>query len=128
MKLRGLKETFVRAILIVVGLINLIPVVLFFDSSRSIGLYGIELTGESLLILMRHRAILLGMIGTGLIVGAFSRPNRVLVIVLALISKVFFIYLSLTAGVLSPQIERVALTDVGAVVLLLAALWLHLRK
>jgi len=112
-------------VLFIVGTINLLPVIVFFDATRTTKLYGVPIDGESLTILMRHRAVLLGLVGTALIAAAIKPEFRVLAIALALISKFAFIFLTFTASNYTAEIRQVALIDVAAIVLLIAALTIH---
>lgn len=115
-------------ILFIVGIINLLPIIVFFDSTKTAKLYGVPIEGESLLILMRHRGILLGLVGSALIFSVFRPEFRTFAIAAALISKLTFIFLTFTASNYTPEIKQVALIDVGAVVLLLAVLGVHFYK
>jgi uncharacterized membrane protein len=121
-------DKIVSGILLIVGVINLLPVVVFFDVSRAGKLYGVPLEGESLTILMRHRGVLLGLVGIALIAAAFKTDYRILAIALALISKFAFIFLTFTAANYTPEIKQVALIDVGAIVLLFLALGLYFYR
>ena len=112
-------------ILFIVGTINLLPMIVFFDATKTARLYGLPIEGESLTILMRHRAVLLGLVGLALIAAAIKPEFRVLAIALALISKLAFIFLTFTASDYTAEIRQVALIDVGAIVLLLSVLGIH---
>ena len=81
-------------ILLLVGVVNLLPVVVFFDVSRTVGLYGVPIEGESLTILMRHRGVLLALLGATLIYAAFKPEFRVFAIAAALVSKLTFVFLT----------------------------------
>lgn len=112
-------------ILFIVGIINILPIIVFFDPSKTAKLYGIPIEGESLIILMRHRGVLLSLVGSTLIFAAFKPEFRIFAIVVALISKLAFIFLTFTASNQTAEIRQVALIDVGAIVLLLAVLGIH---
>ena len=112
-------------ILFIVGIINILPIIVFFDSSKTAKLYGVPIEGESLIILMRHRGVLLGLVGLVLIFAVFKPEFRIFAIVAALISKLAFIFLTFTASNYTTEVRQVALIDVGAVVLLLAVLGIH---
>jgi hypothetical protein len=112
-------------ILFIVGIINILPIIVFFDAAQTVKLYGVPIQGESLLILMRHRGVLLGIVGIALIIAAFKPQFRILAITLALISKFAFIFLAFTSPDYTSEIRQVALIDVGAIVLLLAVLGIH---
>ena len=112
-------------ILLIVGIINLLPVIVFFDAAKTVKLYGLPIDGESLIILMRHRGVLLGLVGAALIAAAIKPEFRVFAIAAALISKLTFIFLTFTASNYTPEVRQVALIDVGAIVLLIAVLIIH---
>jgi len=112
-------------ILVFVGVINILPIIVFFDSTKAAKLYGVPVEGESLIILMRHRGVLLSLVGSVLIFAAFKSEFRIFAIVIALISKLAFIFLTFTASNYTPELRQVALIDVGAIVLLLLVLGIH---
>ena len=56
-------DKIISGILLLVGIINLVPVIVFFDVTKTAKLYGVPVEGESLTILMRHRGVLLGIVG-----------------------------------------------------------------
>lgn len=112
-------------ILVIIGIINLLPLIVFFDSGRTVKLYGIPIEGESLIILMRHRGVLLGLVGLTLIFAAFKPEFRIFAVTLAIISKLAFIFLVFTTSNYTAEVRQVALIDVGAIVLLLAVLGIH---
>ena len=112
-------------ILIIVGIINILPIIVFFDPTKTAKLYGVPIDGENLIILMRHRGVLLSLVGLMLIFAAFKPEFRVFAIMIALISKLAFIYLTLTTSNYTAEVRQVALIDVGAIVLLLSVLGIH---
>ncbi len=116
----------VSIILFIVGIINILPLIVFFDSTKSVKLYGVPIEGESLIILMRHRGVLLSLIGLALIFAAFKPELRIFAVGAALISKMTFIFLAFTAAGQTAEVRQVALIDIGAIVLLLMVLGIHL--
>jgi len=112
-------------ILVIVGIINILPIMVFFSPSQTKKLYGLTLEGETLTLLMRHRGVLLSIVGIALIVAAFKADYRVFAISLAFISKITFIFLVWTSTNYATQLKQVALIDVGAMVLLIAVLGIH---
>ncbi len=100
----------------------------FFDSTKTAKLYGVPIEGENLTILMRHRGVLLSLVGIALITAAFKKEYRILATLLALISKIAFIFLTFTTSNHTAEIGQVALIDVGAIFLLLIVLGLHFYK
>ena len=83
-------------ILVLVGIINILPVMVFFSPKQTERLYGLTLEGETLEILMRHRGVLLSIVGVALIFAAVKPEYRILAITLAFISKIAFIFLIAT--------------------------------
>lgn len=112
-------------ILFLVGIINILPIIVFFDASKTAKLYGVPIEGESLTILMRHRGVLLAIVGIALIAAAFKSEYRIFAIAIALISKLAFIFLTFTASNYTTEVRQIALIDVGSMVLLLAVLGIH---
>ncbi len=115
-------------ILFLVGIVNIIPVIAFFDISKTAKLYGLPIEGENLTILMRHRGILLAIVGIALIVSAFKSEYRILAISLALLSKIAFVFLTFTSPDYNSQIKQVALIDIGAIILLLIVLGINFGR
>jgi hypothetical protein len=97
----------------------------FFDPTKTVKLYGFPIEGESLMILMRHRGILLSLVGIALIAAAFKSEYIILAVCLVLISKLTFIFLTFTSVSYTPEVQKVALIDVGSILLLLIALGLY---
>jgi hypothetical protein len=112
-------------LLFIVGIINILPIMVFFDASKALKLYGFSLEGESLTILMRHRGVLLSLVGIALIAAAFKSEYIALAISLAFISKITFIFLTFTSASYTPEVQKVALIDIGSIVLLLISIGLH---
>ena len=118
-------DKIITGILLIVGIVNLLPLVVFFDTTKTAKLYGVPIEGESLIILMRHRGVLLAIVGIALSAAALKTEFRMLAIALALISKFAFIFLTFTSANYTPEVRQVALIDVGAIVLLFVAFGLH---
>lgn len=116
----------VSGILVLVGVLNVTPAIVFFAPERTMDLYGIALSGEDISILTRHRAVLLGLLGLAMIYAAIRREIVVPVIAAALLGKAAFLYLVWLSGGNSVEIGRVAMFDCVAVVLLVIALAVHL--
>lgn len=126
--MRFVMDKFCSIVLVIVGIINILPIIVFFDSTKTAKLYGVTVDGESLMILMRHRGVLLSLVGLILIFAAFKPEFRFFAILIALISKLAFIYLIFTTSNYTAEVRQVALIDVGAIVLLLAALAIQLLQ
>jgi hypothetical protein len=114
----------ISAILIfIIGIINVLPIAAFFDVGRTEQLYGVRIENESLEVLMRHRGVLLALLGAGLIYSVFKQEFRLPMIVAALVSKFVFIFLTYGSGAqVSAEVGRVALIDAVSIVVLLSVL------
>ena len=64
-------ETVIKVCLIVVGLINFMPVMGLFSSSILESSYSISLANNDLVILMRHRTLLFGILGAFILYSSF---------------------------------------------------------
>ncbi len=105
------------------GLINLLPSLLVFLPDRISKSYGVEVPNASYELLLRHRAVLFGIIGGLMIASAISRKNYTVATVTGLVSMVSFIVLYFWIGKdISSQLKRVMTIDVLATVLLLVGL------
>ncbi|MFN6169665.1 MAG: phosphopantetheine adenylyltransferase, partial [Burkholderiales bacterium] len=61
----------VSAMLVVVAIIHLVPLSGLLGTERLAVLYGIQIEEPNLAILMRHRAVLFGLLGVFLLYAAF---------------------------------------------------------
>ena len=104
----------VTAALLIVGIIHLLPATGVLGPARLTALYGLQFDEPNLAILMRHRAILFGLLGLFLIYAAFRRPLQVLALVAGFASVLSFIFLALSAGHYNNQIAKVFAADVVA--------------
>lgn len=84
-------------------------------------LYGVELSSVELALLMRHRAVLFGILGTVLLFTA-SRPDwQWLGLVIGLVSVTSFLLLAHQGAALNAAVTRVVYADWVALFLLLLA-------
>ncbi|MGH7899416.1 MAG: phosphopantetheine adenylyltransferase [Candidatus Binatia bacterium] len=106
---------------LLVGIGNLIPMLGVLSAERLETLYGVRIREANLLILMEHRAVLLGIIGSLLVAAAFDASLRVVGLLAGLASMVSFVAVAHRIGEYNELLKRVVLIDVGASVLLLVA-------
>jgi hypothetical protein len=108
--------------LLFAGVINLLPVAGLMGSETLQKLYGMAFDEPSLRILMRHRALLFGLLGGALWIAAFVPSWQPMLATTALISMLGFVAIALLEGGGNAAIQRVVWADVLASVVLAAAL------
>lgn len=118
---------FVKVALILVGLINLAPAVGVVSQTQLFRLYGVAIDNQDLLLMMRHRAVLLGLVGAMLVAAAWLPGLRIAACIVGLISMVSYVALVLASGDVGEPLGRIAVIDGVAIVVLALALALHLR-
>jgi hypothetical protein len=101
----------VTAMLLVVGGIHLLPAVGMLGAARLEGLYGIPVDEPNLEILLRHRAVLFGILGGLFVVAAFRPALRRVALGAGLVSVVSFLVLAESVGGANPHLDRVAFVD-----------------
>jgi len=109
----------------VAGLIHLLPLSGVLGSERLASLYGLSFSEPSLAILMRHRAVLFGLLGLFLIVAVFRPILRTAAFIAGLISVVSFLWIAASVSNYNEQIGRVVTADVVALVCLLVGFVAH---
>ena len=113
-------------LLALVALINVLPLIGLLSAERVQGLYGLPPLEPNLALLMRHRALLFGLVGALILSAVFLPALRPVAYVVALISMAGFIILARGAAI-NEALQHVVLADwIGlgllAVVLLLELL------
>lgn len=119
--------TFIVAALLIAGVVQLIPLIGVTGPRALQRLYGIEVNEPGLVLLLRHRAVLLALVGLALFAGVAVPQWRAAVIVFALVSKLSFLVLFAMTPSSNALIARVAKVDAVTSALLMAAgllLWL----
>ncbi len=104
----------------VAGLINIAPSfgAISLDLARSA--YGVDIAGADMEALFRHRAVLLGIVGTTLVVAAFRPRLRAAAITANAVSFGSFVLCGLVGGQLNAELTRVAWVDVAGLGVLAA--------
>lgn len=103
------------------SVINLLPISGVLSADRLATLYAVSFEDPNSVILMRHRAVLLGLIGALLAAAAFHPPLRPTAVVLGLVSMLSFVLIARLVGGYNAELRRVALADVIGSVLLVGA-------
>lgn len=110
----------VSATLILVGVIHLLPVSGVLGSERLASLYGLRFSEPSLEILMRHRAVLFGLLGAFMVFAAFKPAYQTAAFIGGFVSVVSFLWLAWAIGGYNEQVGRVFVADIVALGCLVA--------
>lgn len=108
----------VSAMLVVVAIIHLLPLSGVLGPERLAALYGVNFAEPNLAILMRHRAVLFGLLGLFFLLAAFKPHLQDIAFVAGFASVLSFLYLAWSGGGYNPQVGRIVAADVVALVCL----------
>ncbi len=111
----------VTAMLIVVGVIHLLPLMGALGGDRLSALYGVRIDEPNLEILMRHRAVLFGLLGAFLLFAAFKPPYQNIALLAGFVSVITFLYFAGSAEGFNAAIGRVVIADWIALAALVVA-------
>lgn len=114
-------ERVITGLLILAGIIHLLPVSGMLGAERLSALYGMSFADPSLQILMRHRAVLFGLLGLFLVYAAFRPALQPMAFLAGLLSVVSFIALAWSVGGYNEAIRKVIIADVVALIALCIA-------
>ncbi len=115
----------VGAMLSAVGLVHLLPAVGVLGAERLSALYGIGFDEPNLALLMRHRAVLFGLLGALLLAAAVRPHLRPLAFVAGFGSVGSFLLLAGASEVYTDPVARVIAVDVGALACLIVGAAAH---
>ena len=121
-------EPTITGLLLVIAAIHLVPITGFFGADRLTSLYGIDVTSADLEILMRHRAVLFGILGVFFAYAAFRPALQPVAFVAAFATIASFFYLAFSVGDFGEAILKIVVGDVVAAVALLGAVILYVIK
>lgn len=102
------------AVLILVGLINFYPIIGVISNEMISGLYQIDVPQNDVLILLRHRAILFGLLGAFIIYSAFKPELQWSAIIVGLISMLSFVAVAWLVGDYGSGVRKIIVADVIA--------------
>jgi hypothetical protein len=112
----------------IAAIINLLPVVGVLGASWLKSLYGFDVASADLEILLRHRAILFGLVGLLLLSSLVWPQVRGAALLVALGSMASFIVVALLVGGYGPAITKVIIADLIGIVALLPAIVQRLQS
>lgn len=111
--------------LIIVGLINFMPLVGVISVQKLESAYSVMINGNDLAILMRHRALLFGILGAFIFYAAFNPQYQPIAMIMAGASMIGFAILVLTSNGYNSSILKVLIIDIIGIVFLVAAIILR---
>jgi hypothetical protein len=98
--------------LIIVGIINFVPVVGAISTNNLENAYSISLASNDLIILMRHRALLFGVLGSFILYSVFVKPFQGAAMLMAAVSMLGYVALVYLVGGYNASILNVLFIDV----------------
>ena len=109
----------VSAMLVIVAIIHLLPLSGAIGSERLASLYGISFDEPNIAILMRHRAVLFGLLGLFMLFAAFAPRFQVAAFVIGFVSVVSFLWLASSVGGYNAAVGRIVTADIVALACLI---------
>ena len=107
------------------GVVHLLPVVGVLSAKRLHGLYGVNTDDAVTLVLLRHRALLFGILGAAFLAAAVVSAWRIGAGIVALFSMLSFVVLAKDSASI-PAIRRIVRIDLALSAMLGLALLLPL--
>ncbi len=108
-----------------VGIINVLPVMGILGSMQLSTAYGIAPPSDTLLLLLRHRALLFGIIGGFVLVSLLRAEYRAPALAMAAASMIGFLVLAATTDGSSEAIRKIVAADLVGLLALGIAAVLH---
>jgi len=121
-------ERIITGLMLVVAVIHLVPIRSLFGAAQLEALYGVDVSDPNLAILMRHRAVLFGILGTFFVYAAFVPAAQPIAFAAASASIASFFVLAAVARGFSDSIRKIVVGDVVAAIALVAAIGLYIAK
>ncbi|MEO1243374.1 MAG: phosphopantetheine adenylyltransferase [Pseudomonadota bacterium] len=116
------RERAIMALIALAGIINFLPVVGVTSAARIESLYGIELADPALEVLLRHRAVLFGLVGGFMIIAAFEKRLHAMAIIGGLIAMLSFMGLYYFTSDQPQSLMSIVYADIAGVISLSVAL------
>lgn len=116
----------ISTLLLIVGVINFLPLIGIISTEQLGKLYSISVNDDNLAILMRHRALLFGLIGGFIIFAAFKPHFQIVAFVMGFTSMLGFILIASQASTYNNALKKVITIDWVALGLLTVALILYI--
>lgn len=121
-------DTLISGLLIIAGIIHLLPVSGLLGAERLAALYGLSFGEPNLLILMRHRAVLFGLLGALLVWAAFRPVLQPAAMLGGMLSVLSFLLLAWATPGYNAALRKVVIADGVALACLALAIVLWLLR
>jgi hypothetical protein len=119
-------QIIISVLLIIVAIIHLLPLSGVLSAKRLTALYGLSFDEPNLEILMRHRAVLFGLLGLFFIYAALKTELQPIAFVAGFVSVASFIWIAWSVGGYNASVRRVVVADWVALVCLGIAATLYI--
>ncbi len=119
-------NTAITILLIIVGIIHLLPLSGVLGAKRLKALYDLSFEEPNLEILMRHRAVLFGLLGVFLIYAAFQSILQPLAFIAGFVSVLSYMGLARQVGGYNAALRKVYIADVVALGCLITAIFIYI--
>ena len=116
----------ISASLLLAAVIHILPISGLFGLNRLEKLYGVAVTDKNTEILLRHRAVLFGLLGVFFALAAMFPVLRLFAFGAGLISTVSFLVVARIVGGYNRQLSRVVAADIIAIASLVIGLLLSM--
>ncbi|MCB9761433.1 MAG: phosphopantetheine adenylyltransferase [Alphaproteobacteria bacterium] len=115
----------IGGLMILVGVIHLLPLVGALGPARLEALYGLPMEDPNLEILMRHRAVMFGLLGGLFVYAALDATVQPLAFGIAGVTILSFLAIARSVGGYNDKLARVVLADRVALAALVIAVGLY---
>ena len=124
-----MKHKIYLTLLFIVGVINFLPLMGLFSAVQLSQAYGVELASNELQVLMRHRALLFGILGGFMLFSLFKPKMQLPAMIMTGCSMLGFLGLILLTGDINDELVTITQVDVAGILFLsLAAIMKYISR
>lgn len=123
-----MSESVITILLLIVAIIHLVPISGMLGIAKLESLYGIPIASNELEILLRHRAVMFGILGVFFVYASFEPALQPLAFLAASASLASFFYLAFSIGAYNAAIRKIVIGDAVAALALAGAVILYYTK
>ncbi len=116
-----MRRAIVVTVLLALALIHLLPVAGAAGAPALARLYGVRVDDATTVLLLRHRAVLFGLLGAFLGAAAFRPAWQPAAIAAGMVSVGTFLWMARLTGAGTPEVARVVRVDLVALAALMVA-------